>query len=519
MFALQREYILELKHIEMCPANICSPFTTLDELYQCLSKPPTWVNSIIKLKSRSDYVIKNTEEDCHTEDYSFVPKKRLYKNLAPKTLVCHDMKNGYLEDKYLGKVNVGNGYTFYRWSQIDIFIYFSHHLITIPPLSWINVAHNQGVPILGTFITEWNAGKAVCDFILKDMQTVERVANALIDICILFKLDGWLLNIENKVENTQNLKHFIKYLTDNLHRKQQESYIIWYDSVINSGDLQWQNELNEKNRCFFDVCDGIFLNYTWKKENLEKTVKQAKHRINDVYVGLDVFGRGCFGGGKFNSYLAAKAVREHNLSLAIFAQGWTHESLSTEPKETFLERFHVKDNNWWNTLWPYLYSHPIKYAFKTNFRIGVNNHFYNLESQNLQLTNFLSCYKISEVEELGLLTEKCICLKDNIESDRKICLISNKTLPEFKNYVHHLFSTQIFLHGNYIIYCYTKSTQACDYKLILLIQNQYKHITKMVCHSNPPSDGEYQDDVIEIVPMFDSSFLRDENVPKDWQLR
>lgn len=169
--------------------------------------------------------------------------------------------------RYLGRVNVGNGYTFYRWSQIDIFVYFSHHLITIPPLSWINVAHNQGVPILGglhlckimcnltlnlvfvgTFITEWNEGKAICEFILKDVQTIERAANALIDVCLLFKLDGWLLNIENSIENTQNLKHFIKYLTDNLHKKRQEAYIIWYDSVINTGKLDWQNELNEKNR-------------------------------------------------------------------------------------------------------------------------------------------------------------------------------------------------------------------------------------------------------------------------------
>ena len=54
---------------------------------------------------------------------------------------------------------------------------------------------------------------------------------------------------------------------------------------------------------FFDVCDGIFLNYCWKDENLKasKTLAVAENRPYDVYVGIDVFGRGCLGGGGFNT--------------------------------------------------------------------------------------------------------------------------------------------------------------------------------------------------------------------------
>ncbi len=43
-----------------------------------------------------------------------------------------------------------------------------------------------------------------------------------------------------------------------------------YDAVTIEGKLDWQNELNEKNRAFFDVCDGIFLNYTWKVGGVDK---------------------------------------------------------------------------------------------------------------------------------------------------------------------------------------------------------------------------------------------------------
>ena len=43
-------------------------------------------------------------------------------------------------------------------NMVDIFVYFSHHFITVPTVSWINAAHRNGVTILGTFITESESG-------------------------------------------------------------------------------------------------------------------------------------------------------------------------------------------------------------------------------------------------------------------------------------------------------------------------------------------------------------------------
>jgi len=56
-------------------------------------------------------------------------------------------------------------------------------------------------------------------------------------------------------------------------------------------------------RLFFDVCDGIFLNYHWKESSLEQSKQLGSElgRIHDVYVGVDVFGRGCYGNGGFNT--------------------------------------------------------------------------------------------------------------------------------------------------------------------------------------------------------------------------
>ena len=43
-------------------------------------------------------------------------------------------------------------YRFFRWHLIDIFVYFSHEFITIPPLVWIDCAHKNGVQILGPHV-------------------------------------------------------------------------------------------------------------------------------------------------------------------------------------------------------------------------------------------------------------------------------------------------------------------------------------------------------------------------------
>lgn len=49
-------------------------------------------------------------------------------------------------------------------------------------------------------------------------------------------------------------------------------------------------------RVFFDLCDGIFINYNWTQAHLERTAelveRKYKYRKHHVYFGIDVFGRG-----------------------------------------------------------------------------------------------------------------------------------------------------------------------------------------------------------------------------------
>lgn len=90
----------------------------------------------------------------------------------PRLLVCHDYKvllviffdcvldskawtgqrvmsdvavqGGYTEQETSTRADIERAYTINQWDLIDTFVYFSHHLVTIPPAQWIAVAHRNG---------------------------------------------------------------------------------------------------------------------------------------------------------------------------------------------------------------------------------------------------------------------------------------------------------------------------------------------------------------------------------------
>ncbi|XP_013002579.1 cytosolic endo-beta-N-acetylglucosaminidase isoform X2 [Cavia porcellus] len=286
----------------------------------------------------------------------------------PRTLLCHDMMGGYLEDRFIQGSAVQNPYSFYHWQYIDIFVYFSHHMVTIPPVGWTNAAHRHGVCVLGTFITEWTDGAKLCEaFLAGDSRSYQTVADQLVQIAQFFHFDGWLINIENSLSAVavQNMPVFLRYLTAQLHQRVPGGLVLWYDSVTQSGQLKWQDELNEHNRVFFESCDGFFTNYNWKEEHLERMLGQAGERLVDVYVGVDVFARGNVVGGRFDTDKSLELIRKHGFSAALFAPGWVYECLE---KSSFFQN----QDKFWNLLERYLPTHSIcSLPFVTSFCLGM----------------------------------------------------------------------------------------------------------------------------------------------------
>nr|KAF6455864.1 endo-beta-N-acetylglucosaminidase [Rousettus aegyptiacus] len=286
----------------------------------------------------------------------------------PRTLLCHDMMGGYLDDRFVQGSAAQSPYAFYHWQYVDVFVYFSHHMVTIPPVGWTNAAHRHGVCVLGTFITEWQEGGRQCEaFLAGDERSYQAVADQLVLIAQVLRFDGWLVNIENALSVTavENMPRFLQYLTTQLHQRVPGGLVLWYDSVISSGQLKWQNELNAHNSVFFDSCDGFFTNYNWQKEHLERMQGLAGGRLADIYVGVDVFARGNVVGGGFDTSKSLELIRTHGFSVALFAPGWVYECL--EKKDFFQNQ-----DKFWGLLTSYLPTHSIcSLPFVTSFCLGL----------------------------------------------------------------------------------------------------------------------------------------------------
>ncbi|PBL01715.1 hypothetical protein ARMGADRAFT_980085 [Armillaria gallica] len=296
-----------------------------------------------------------------------------------KLLVCHDYKGGYTESPF------DLSYTFNYWSACDSFIYFSHHCVTIPPHGWITAAHRQGVKMLGTLIFEGGAEPDCLRLLVgklpksstgpaahlpspSSIPVSPHYARVLAELAEERGFDGYLLNFEcplqGSFEQTRALATWITILQSEMRNiVGLHVEVVWYDSVIVSGKLAWQDRLNSLNLPFFLSSQSFFSNYTWRNDYPDLTAQYflsldpaltenqahfASKSLQDIYMGVDVWGRGSHGGGGFGSYKAITHISTDSLglSVALFGQAWTWESEQDKPGWTWQQ--------WWDyerTLW------------------------------------------------------------------------------------------------------------------------------------------------------------------------
>jgi mannosyl-glycoprotein endo-beta-N-acetylglucosaminidase len=177
--------------------------------------PLTTLHALLQWEPKHEYVSRAL----------YVPSERLDRRQrvaggsddsdVTKILCCHDMMGGYLDDRHvMGVRRNADGYTFRHWQCIDGFVYFSHHFVTVPPPCWVNAGHRHGCPVYGTIITEWENGRDLLESMLSSRAKLERSVQQLVNIALYYRMDGWLINIENEVEPklVESLLEFLQLL-------------------------------------------------------------------------------------------------------------------------------------------------------------------------------------------------------------------------------------------------------------------------------------------------------------------
>ncbi|KAF3906669.1 hypothetical protein ABW20_dc0109960 [Dactylellina cionopaga] len=263
-----------------------------------------------------------------------------------KLLVCHDFKVGrekplsnYPKGAYLpyedsqGIFSDEVVYTLEYLHLVSTFVYFSHHRVTIPPAPWVNLMHKNGVRVLGTFLVEPGNTTGFDDLLEQDLNGNFVFVEKLAEIAAYYGFDGWLLNFESPFPDEKyRLDHTLKFIEDlrkGCDRRVQGSEVVWYDSLTIYNRVVYANGLSPTNAPFFDVSSALFTNYRWNPLTQLLTtaaLSKSMHRNHDVYMGIDVFGRGTFGNGGWGVGTALSVIRPAGLSAAIFAPGWVFEN-------------------------------------------------------------------------------------------------------------------------------------------------------------------------------------------------
>lgn len=143
-------------------------------------------------------------------------------------MLIHDYAGGYNDyESCQGTTVQREDYSCRYLQHVETFVYFSHRMVTIPPATWTNTCHRQGVKVLGTFILE--PGSLQAERLLEDVNGSFWVAEKLAQIAKCYGFDGWIINVETAFSvlrfSRDRLERFLRQLRRELGN---ESKVVWY---------------------------------------------------------------------------------------------------------------------------------------------------------------------------------------------------------------------------------------------------------------------------------------------------
>lgn len=264
--------------------------------------------------------------------------------------------------------NTASANVFSYWQYIDKLVYWGgssgEGLIVVPGADVIDVAHKNGVPVLGTvfFPQSAHGGKLewLEDFLVKDDSGSFPMVAKLMEVAAYFGFEGWFINQETEgtedapltAEHAALMREFIQAFKaaagDSLE-------IMWYDSMTESGAMDWQNALTDENKFFIvgdnqeAIADSMFLNFWWTDDDLapEELLKASQAKAQelgvdpyDLYAGIDVQANGYDTPIRWD--LFAAPGQAPYTSLGLYCPSWTYFSASD-----FFTDYHARENRFW----------------------------------------------------------------------------------------------------------------------------------------------------------------------------
>ena len=195
-------------------------------------------------------------------------------------------------------------WSFNYWQYTGSFVYWSgseEGLICLPTGEFTDAAHTNGVPVVATLGFPWGTGSGyaeeVSDFCQKAEDGSFPVADKLLELMDYYGFDGYFFNQESygcSAEVASRLDEMIRYM----RAKCPDILISWYDSMVPSGGVSYQNAVNSVNQRWMErSADGsvgvneFFMNYNWYDGQISTTIN-TMNSINrspfDAFAGLDV---------------------------------------------------------------------------------------------------------------------------------------------------------------------------------------------------------------------------------------
>lgn len=250
-----------------------------------------------------------------------------------------------------------NIYAFNNWQYIDKLVMWGgsagEGLIVPPSADVIDAAHKNGVPVLGTvFLPQTEHGGKIAwmrELIQKDEKGCFPVADKLLEAAAYYGFDGWFINQETQGATREDAAQMQEFLTYLQNKKPENMEILWYDSMIDTGQVAWQGALTNRNRMFFQnggqqVADGMFIDFRWQYgatafQQSPEAAKRLGRSPYDLFAGIDVEANGY--NTKINCPVLFPKGKKATTSLGIYRPDWAFNSSKT------FEEYMEKEQIFW----------------------------------------------------------------------------------------------------------------------------------------------------------------------------